>query len=69
MTALGVPREQVWYVGDNPLGDVAGALAAGLRAVWFDWEGLTYPQDVPPPTLRIGSLRELEAVAENTIAP
>lgn len=69
VAALGVPREHVWYVGDNPVGDVGGALAAGLRAVWFDWEGLSYPQDVPPPTLRIASLRELEALAENTYAP
>jgi FMN phosphatase YigB (HAD superfamily) len=67
--AFGVPRERVWYVGDNPRADVAGALYAGLRAVWFDWEGASYPQDVPPPTLRIASLRELETLAENTIAP
>ncbi len=67
--ALGVGRERTWYVGDNPRGDVGGALAAGLRAVWFDWEGLSYPQDVPPPTIRIASLRELEALAENTYAP
>jgi FMN phosphatase YigB (HAD superfamily) len=66
---LHTPREHVWYVGDNPRGDVGGALAAGLRAVWFDWENLSYPQDVPPPTLRIASLRELETLAENTIAP
>ena len=64
-----MPRERVWYVGDNVHADVAGALAAGLRAVWFDWEGQSYPQDAPPPTLRIASLRELEALAENTIAP
>jgi HAD superfamily hydrolase (TIGR01509 family) len=66
---LRTPRDRTWYVGDNPRGDVAGALAAGLRAVWFDWEGLSYPHDVPPPTLRIASLRELVMLAENTIAP
>ncbi|HEY0392869.1 MAG TPA: HAD family hydrolase [Candidatus Elarobacter sp.] len=66
---LRTPRERVWYVGDNARGDAGGALAAGLRAVWFDWEGQTYPQDVPPPALRIGALRELQALAENTIAP
>ena len=66
---LQTPREDVWYVGDNPRGDVAGALAAGLRAVWFDWENQSYPQDLPPPTLRIASLRELEKLTENTIAP
>jgi FMN phosphatase YigB (HAD superfamily) len=67
--ALRAPREDVWYVGDNPEGDVGGALAAGLRAVWFDWEGLRYPQNVPPPTLRIGALRELRTLVENTSAP
>jgi len=67
--ALAVPREHAWYVGDNPRGDVGGALAAGLRAAWFDWENQSYPQDVPPPTIRITSLRELEALPENTIAP
>ncbi len=67
--ALGVPREQVWYVGDNPAGDVGGALAAGLRAVWFDWEGLAYPPGVPAPTLRVGALRELQRLAENANAP
>jgi HAD superfamily hydrolase (TIGR01549 family) len=66
---LGAPRERTWYVGDNPRGDAGGALAAGLRAVWFDWENVSYPQDVPPPTLRIASLRELETLTENTIAP
>ncbi|HEY0615768.1 MAG TPA: HAD family hydrolase [Candidatus Elarobacter sp.] len=69
VAALHAERDRVWYVGDNPRGDVAGALDAGMRAVWFDWEGQTYPQDLPPPTLRIHALRELEALAENTIAP
>ena len=66
---LDMPRERVWYVGDNARGDVGGALAAGLRAVWFDPDGQGYPQDLPPPTLRIGSLRELETLIENGIAP
>ena len=69
LAALGAPREQAWYVGDNPAGDIGGALAAGLRAAWFDWEGLPYPADVPPPTLRIGALRELETLAQNADAP
>jgi len=64
-----MPRSVLGYIGDNARGDGGGALAAGLRAVWFDWEGLSYPQDVPPPTRRISTLRELEALVENTIAP
>jgi HAD superfamily hydrolase (TIGR01549 family) len=49
----------VWYVGDNPVADVNGALAAGLRAIWLDRGELAYPQSQPPPTLRITDLREL----------
>jgi FMN phosphatase YigB (HAD superfamily) len=67
--ALRVPRETLWYVGDNARGDVGGALAAGLRGVWFDWEGQSYPQDLPPPTIRITALRELETLVENTLDP
>lgn len=56
---LGVPRERVWFVGDNPTTDIAGAQGAGLRGVWFDWEHMTYPADAPKPDWRIGHLREL----------
>jgi len=69
VAALAVPRERVWYVGDNARGDIGGALAAGLRAVWFNWENQTYPQDLPMPTRTISALRELSEPAENTIAP
>ena len=56
---LGAPRERVWYVGDNPMTDVAGAQGAGLHGVWFDWERLPYPVDAPRPDARIGRLSEL----------
>jgi HAD superfamily hydrolase (TIGR01549 family) len=69
VAALGVPRERIWYVGDNARGDVGGALAAGLRAAWFNWENQSYPQDLPTPTMTIAALRELAELAENTIAP
>jgi putative hydrolase of the HAD superfamily len=66
---LATPRERCWYVGDNVRGDVIGALAAGLRAVWYAADGGGYPQDLPNPTLRVTALRELEALVENTYAP
>ena len=62
-------RDEIWYVGDNPRTDVGGALAAGLRAMWFDWEGQTYPPDLPPPSGIIHALRELEALTENASFP
>jgi FMN phosphatase YigB (HAD superfamily) len=69
LAALGVPRHETWYVGDNARADVGGALAAGLQAVWLDAEGQAYPSDQPPPALVIHDLRELEACIENTLAP
>ncbi len=59
--ALGLPPERCWYVGDNPRGDIGGALSAGMRAVWLD-EGVPYPDDVPPPTARIERPQQLLAL-------
>ena len=66
---LPFPRARIAYVGDNPAVDVGGALAAGMQAVWVDVDGLTYPPDVPPPTLRVTALGELEELIENTQVP
>jgi HAD superfamily hydrolase (TIGR01549 family) len=56
---LGVARERVWFVGDNPATDIAGSQSAGLHGVWFDWEHMTYPADAPSPESRIKHLIEL----------
>lgn len=56
---LGVDRERIWFVGDNPKTDILGAQNAGLRGVWFDWEHMSYPADVPQPDVRIEHLHEL----------
>ncbi len=56
---LAVDRACIWFVGDNPTTDIAGAQAAGLRGVWFDWEHMSYPADAPKPDFRIARLDEL----------
>lgn len=56
---LGFEPEAIAYVGDNPASDVAGALRAGMFAVWLDAEGQHYPQDIPPPSATIHRLPEL----------
>ncbi|SEM36501.1 HAD family hydrolase [Streptacidiphilus jiangxiensis] len=53
--ALGLPPEQVVYVGDKLTTDARGALAAGLRAVWLDRRGLGGGGEV----LRIDTLADL----------
>lgn len=58
---LRVPPSEAWFVGDNPANDVLGAMAAGLTAVWFQRD-TEWPDEYPPPTLQITSLRELVAL-------
>jgi putative hydrolase of the HAD superfamily len=64
---LGVPAGCCYYVGDDPKADIAGALQAGLRAVWLDNEGKVYPTDVPPPTHTVPSLAALLDIIGETV--
>ncbi len=59
----GVPPEAAVHVGDAPLTDVAGALAAGLRPVLLDALGV-FRAGVPgmPACIRIHRLADLPAV-------
>ena len=67
--ALGVPTSACWYVGDDPHFDVAGALTAGMRAVWVDAEGVTYPPDVPKATATVRSLEQLARLLQGAASP
>jgi HAD superfamily hydrolase (TIGR01509 family) len=64
---LGVPAERCYYVGDDPKCDIAGAVAAGLRGVWLDNEGKTYPADAPAPTHTVRSLAALLDIIGETV--
>jgi FMN phosphatase YigB (HAD superfamily) len=59
LAQLDTPAARTWYVGDSPETDVAGAQAAGLGSVWFNWEGKTYPEGVARPQHTIESLDAL----------
>ena len=65
-TALGCDAADLWYVGDNPITDISGALAYGLRAVWFNYENITFPEHLPKPTHVIHALDELPALVRGT---
>lgn len=58
------PPGEIWFVGDDPRADCGGALAFGMQAVWFDWEGKTYPGGVPQPTHVIHRLHDLVPVLQ-----
>ena len=48
LNAAGAPPETVVHVGDDPARDVAGAAAMGIRTVWMNPEGRSWPQGTPP---------------------
>jgi FMN phosphatase YigB (HAD superfamily) len=61
---LELPLDALWYVGDDPVVDCAGARAAGLTAVWFDWEGRVYPPEIAAPNYVIHALDELPKLVQ-----
>ena len=58
---LGCDPHEAVYVGDDPYRDVAGAIAAGVRSVWFNPGGRAYPPDAPPPDYVATSLHDVAA--------
>lgn len=56
---LGLEPAAIVYVGDSPRTDIVGARRAGLRAVWVNRYGQTWPEGVPPPELQVHDLDEL----------
>lgn len=60
--ALKTNARDIAYVGDNPRGDVAAAISAGMRGIWLDAEGVTYAPELPEPSAVIHRLTELFAL-------
>lgn len=61
-----VPVDELWYVGDDPQSDIAGAAALGITTVWYD-EGGAYPEGVARPTHTIRSLAELPGILQGRL--
>lgn len=66
---LGIAPAGAWHVGDNLKTDVAGAIAAGIGAVWLNRKGLTLTDDDPEPHLEISSLAELDSLVIPSAKP
>lgn len=62
--ALGLPPEQVAYVGDRLDTDALGAQAAGLLGVWLDRAGEGFAREPPAGVHRVTGLGTLAAVLE-----
>lgn len=52
--------DQCLFVGDNPEADILGAIAAGMKAVWFR-RGVPWPGDLAAQPATIAALTELLA--------
>ena len=63
LDAAGAPPDSVVHVGDDPVRDIAGAAALGLRTVWMNPEGLPWP-DRTPPDAEIRSLDALVCIVD-----
>jgi YjjG family noncanonical pyrimidine nucleotidase len=57
--ALGLPSSDVLCVGDNPVADVGGAMAAGIDACWFSPGGHEWPGPGAPPLFVARTLLEV----------
>lgn len=66
--ALGVAPRDAVYVGDDLALDVAGAQAAGMRAVWMNRHGAALPDGAAVPDAMCATLDELLAWLEQQLA-
>ncbi|HEY8447485.1 MAG TPA: HAD family hydrolase [Thermomicrobiales bacterium] len=51
--------DEAVFIGDSPEFDIAGARAAGIRAVWLNRAGRTWPAGLPHPDYVAPSLMEV----------
>jgi putative hydrolase of the HAD superfamily len=60
LEVAGASASDVVHVGDDPRTDVAGAVRAGMGAVWINREARTWPQDLAAPARTITTLAQIE---------
>jgi putative hydrolase of the HAD superfamily len=58
MDAAGAAAHEVIHIGDHPEQDIAAAAAIGMRTVWVNFAGQSWP-DLPAPDCEIRSFAEL----------
>ncbi len=56
---MGLPPDEILYVGDNPIPDVLGPKRAGMPTVWLNRTGARRSRKIPAPEYRLRSLAEL----------
>ena len=59
LDCLGLKREEVIYVGDDPPFDIVGAKNAGIKVVWFNPKNKALPPQYPKPDFEIQKIKDL----------
>ncbi|MEP6886514.1 MAG: HAD-IA family hydrolase [Gammaproteobacteria bacterium] len=59
LAEAGVEARQVLHIGDDPVTDVAGAVQAGMQAVWLNRDGRAWPEGLASPPRTIMTLAEI----------
>jgi len=57
--AAGVDAHRVLHIGDDPWADVAGAMQAGMQAVWLNRDAREWPKELAAPPRTISTLAEI----------
>ncbi|MFK7995291.1 MAG: HAD family hydrolase [Granulosicoccus sp.] len=57
---FGVTGNQMLHIGDNPVADIAGGLAAGVRTLWFNQHGVDWSEQASAPHYEARSIAEIQ---------
>lgn len=56
-----VTGDQMMHIGDNPIADIAGGLAAGVKTMWFNQHGQIWPEQDAAPHYEASSIDQIIA--------
>jgi len=59
---FGVDGHQMLHIGDNPVADVEGGLAAGVKTLWFNQHGHDWTSNAGTPHFEVESIAQIEAL-------
>ena len=61
---IGIPPEELLYVGDHPLNDVEGSRRVGYTPVWVKTIGAWYFDDIEKAPYEMDTVEELPSLLE-----
>ena len=58
----GVNKKDIYHVGDHPVNDIVGAQKAGLRTIWMNPTGISWPENSKEPDYTIEKITLLQDI-------